>query len=77
MLIDQMNFFKGYGYVTVSHALDFAQDLKLGHYLKIPPRQVFCCQVVACKSLPTHLPTYPLVNMNVKPSSPASSPQAS
>ncbi|KAL4806529.1 OPT oligopeptide transporter protein-domain-containing protein [Aspergillus unguis] len=42
-----MNFFKGYGYVTVSHALDFAQDLKLGHYLKIPPRQVFCCQVVA------------------------------
>ncbi|KAH6676903.1 OPT oligopeptide transporter protein-domain-containing protein [Plectosphaerella plurivora] len=42
-----MNFFKGFGYVTVAHALEFASDLKLGHYLKIPPRQTFWCQVIA------------------------------
>ncbi|KAL4947343.1 OPT oligopeptide transporter protein-domain-containing protein [Aspergillus filifer] len=42
-----MNFFKGFGYVTVAHALSFASDLKLGHYLKVPPRQTFWCQVVA------------------------------
>ncbi|WXC46223.1 hypothetical protein QX201_005916 [Fusarium graminearum] len=42
-----MNFFKGFGYVTVAHALDFANDLKLGHYLKIPQRQTFWCQTVA------------------------------
>ncbi|KAL2788318.1 OPT oligopeptide transporter protein-domain-containing protein [Aspergillus keveii] len=42
-----MNFFKGFGYVTVAHALSFANDLKLGHYLKVPPRQTFWCQVIA------------------------------
>ncbi|KAL4928339.1 OPT oligopeptide transporter protein-domain-containing protein [Aspergillus undulatus] len=42
-----MNFFKGFGYVTTAHALSFANDLKLGHYLKVPPRQTFWCQVVA------------------------------
>jgi hypothetical protein len=42
-----MNFFKGFGYVTVAHALSFANDLKLGHYLKVLPRQTFWCQVVA------------------------------
>ncbi|KAH6989810.1 OPT oligopeptide transporter protein-domain-containing protein [Ilyonectria sp. MPI-CAGE-AT-0026] len=42
-----MNFFKGFGYVTVAHALDFANDLKLGHYLKVPQRQTFWCQTVA------------------------------
>ncbi|KJZ77186.1 hypothetical protein HIM_03507 [Hirsutella minnesotensis 3608] len=42
-----MNLFKGFGYVTVAHALDFANDLKLGHYLKVPPRQTFWCQISA------------------------------
>lgn len=45
-----MNFFKGFGYVTTAHALSFANDLKLGHYLKIPPRQTFWCQVAASTS---------------------------
>jgi hypothetical protein len=47
-----MNFFKGFGYVTVAHALSFANDLKLGHYFKVPPRQTFWCQVVASKFKP-------------------------
>ncbi|CAG9983808.1 unnamed protein product [Clonostachys byssicola] len=42
-----MNFFKCFGYVTTAHALDFANDLKLAHYVKIPQRQTFCAQVVA------------------------------
>lgn len=32
---------------TVDHALRFASDSKLGHYMKVPPRTMFWCQVVA------------------------------
>ncbi|KAK3312857.1 OPT oligopeptide transporter protein-domain-containing protein [Apodospora peruviana] len=42
-----MNFFKSYGYVTCAHAVWFANDLKLAHYIKIPPRQTFMAQVIA------------------------------
>ncbi|KAL4864822.1 hypothetical protein BDV12DRAFT_205518 [Aspergillus spectabilis] len=42
-----MNFFKCYGYVTIARALAFANDLKLAHYVKMPPRQSFTAQVVA------------------------------
>ncbi|KAL4874660.1 OPT oligopeptide transporter protein-domain-containing protein [Aspergillus karnatakaensis] len=42
-----MNFFKCYGYVTIARALAFANDLKLAHYVKMPPRQTFTAQVVA------------------------------
>jgi OPT family small oligopeptide transporter len=38
--------FKTYGYITVRQALLFAQDLKLGHYMKIPPRHMFSFQIV-------------------------------
>ena len=36
-----MNMFKSYGSVTTARAITFAQDLKLGHYTKIPPRVMF------------------------------------
>lgn len=39
--------FKTFGYITMSQALSFVSDLKLGHYMKIPPRTMFMCQVVA------------------------------
>jgi OPT family small oligopeptide transporter len=42
-----MMLFKTYGYITVMQALGFAADFKLGHYMKIPPRIMFSCQVVA------------------------------
>jgi len=42
-----MMMFKTWGYVTMSQAMVFTSDFKLGHYMKIPPRLVFCCQVVA------------------------------
>lgn len=39
--------FKTFGYITMSQALSFVGDLKFGHYMKIPPRTMFMCQVVA------------------------------
>ncbi|KAL0463733.1 UNVERIFIED_CONTAM: Oligopeptide transporter 7 [Sesamum latifolium] len=38
--------FKVYGYISMKQALVFLQDLKLGHYMKIPPRAMFMAQVV-------------------------------
>ncbi|KAK0710727.1 OPT oligopeptide transporter protein-domain-containing protein [Lasiosphaeris hirsuta] len=42
-----MNFFKSFGYVTCAHAIQFSQDLKLAHYLKIPPWHTFIAQLAA------------------------------
>ena len=42
-----MNMFKSYGFVTTYRAIMFSQDLKLGHYSKIPPRTMFIGQTVA------------------------------
>jgi OPT family small oligopeptide transporter len=43
-----MMLFKTYGYITMAQALFFLQDMKLGHYLKVPPRVTFLAQSVAC-----------------------------
>jgi OPT family oligopeptide transporter len=42
-----VNYFKAYGYVTTSHTLHFAQDLKLAHYVHIAPWVTFNCQMWA------------------------------
>lgn len=42
-----MMLFKTYGYNTMAQALTFASDMKLGHYMKIPPRTMFWGQVSA------------------------------
>jgi hypothetical protein len=31
----------------MTQALTFTSDFKLGHYMKIPPREMFWCQIVA------------------------------
>ncbi|KAL3527221.1 hypothetical protein ACH5RR_011877 [Cinchona calisaya] len=38
--------FKVYGFISMKQALAFLQDFKLGHYMKIPPRDMFMAQVV-------------------------------
>lgn len=38
--------FKTYGYISMSQAIMFLQDFKLGHYMKIPPRSMFAVQLV-------------------------------
>ncbi|CAM4839180.1 unnamed protein product [Rotaria magnacalcarata] len=37
---------KTYGYITQAQALTLISDLKLGHYMKIPPRAMFITQLV-------------------------------
>lgn len=37
--------FKVYGYISMSQALTFLADFKLGHYMKIPPKAMFLAQV--------------------------------
>ncbi|KAK7041928.1 hypothetical protein VNI00_008910 [Paramarasmius palmivorus] len=39
--------FKTIAYIGTNQAVAFAGDLKLGHYMKIPPRMMFSVQVVA------------------------------
>ncbi|XP_077248499.1 oligopeptide transporter 7-like [Tasmannia lanceolata] len=38
--------FKTYGYISMTQAITFVADFKLGHYMKIPPRSMFMAQVV-------------------------------
>ncbi|KAJ6509641.1 OPT-domain-containing protein [Mycena vulgaris] len=42
-----MNYFKAYGYVTTAQTLNFAGDLKLAHYMHIPPVHTFWAQIYA------------------------------
>ncbi|KAK0547259.1 hypothetical protein OC846_003270 [Tilletia horrida] len=42
-----MMIFKTYGYITMAQALSFVSDLKLGHYMKVPPRDMFWAQTLA------------------------------
>nr|GMD93924.1 oligopeptide transporter 2-like [Ipomoea batatas] len=38
--------FKTFGYISMSQAVSFLTDFKLGHYMKIPPRSMFMVQIV-------------------------------
>uniref|UniRef100_A0A2C9U1Q6 Uncharacterized protein n=1 Tax=Manihot esculenta TaxID=3983 RepID=A0A2C9U1Q6_MANES len=38
--------FKTYGYISMSQAVSFLADFKLGHYMKIPPRSMFLVQCI-------------------------------
>ncbi|KAI8051224.1 OPT oligopeptide transporter protein-domain-containing protein, partial [Syncephalis plumigaleata] len=38
--------FKTYGYISMSQGITFLADLKLGHYMKIPPRHMFVAQII-------------------------------
>lgn len=42
--------FKTYGYISMSQALMFLGDFKLGHYMKIPPKDMFFVQVIIKKT---------------------------
>ncbi|KAG0046031.1 hypothetical protein BGZ83_008758 [Gryganskiella cystojenkinii] len=37
--------FKCYGYMAMSQSMSLLEDLKLGHYMKIPPRALFVAQM--------------------------------
>jgi OPT family small oligopeptide transporter len=42
-----LQIFKAYSVQTLNEATNFVQDLKLGHYVKVPPRATFIVQLVA------------------------------
>ncbi|KAJ9101471.1 hypothetical protein QFC19_005122 [Naganishia cerealis] len=42
-----MMIFKTYGYITMAQGMSFINDMKLGHYMKIPPRLMFWGQCIA------------------------------
>src|SRR6267142_4548262 len=42
-----MMLFKTWGYNTMSQAVEFTSNFKLGHYMKIPHRPIFWCQIIA------------------------------
>lgn len=42
-----MMLFKTYGYIMMVQALQYTSDVKLGHYMKVPPRTMFWCQIIA------------------------------
>ncbi|KAB5593002.1 OPT oligopeptide transporter [Ceratobasidium theobromae] len=42
-----MMIFKTFGYITMTQALAFVSDLKLGHYMKVPPRLMYLSQIIA------------------------------
>lgn len=44
--------FKTFGYISMSQAVSFLSDFKLGHYMKIPPRSMFIVQVLITYLLP-------------------------
>jgi OPT family oligopeptide transporter len=39
--------FVTYGYISSAQGIKFAADMKLGHYMKVPPRILFAVQMVA------------------------------
>ncbi|KAK4688058.1 hypothetical protein P7C73_g2058, partial [Tremellales sp. Uapishka_1] len=43
----ELNFFKMFGYITTAQAVYFSNDLKLAHYVKIPPKHTFLAQMLA------------------------------
>ncbi|CAK7273350.1 hypothetical protein SEPCBS119000_005608 [Sporothrix epigloea] len=42
-----MNYFEAFSYVSCFSAVSFAKDLKLAHYVKIPPRHTFAAQLIS------------------------------
>ena len=42
-----MMIFKTFSFISLFQAISFSADLKVGHYMKIPPRIMFTAQVVA------------------------------
>ncbi len=42
-----MMLFKSWGYMLTANGLAYVGDMKIGHYMKIPPRTMFAAQLFA------------------------------
>lgn len=61
---------EAYGFVTTAQALGYASDLKLGHYLEIPPESMFWAQLWASLVSQAHVcvPSYLKLTLSYTPS---------
>ncbi|KAI5438963.1 hypothetical protein KIW84_024625 [Lathyrus oleraceus] len=57
--------FKIYGRITTAHALSFLSDIKLGHYMKIPPRCIYQTRALHENSSSMHLKMPPATPTNI------------
>lgn len=62
-----MMLFKSFGYMTSYNGLNYISDMKVGHYLKIPPRSMFRAQAFAVVWLSfVQIATYNFLIGNIK-----------
>ncbi|KKA29279.1 hypothetical protein TD95_002503 [Thielaviopsis punctulata] len=62
-----MMLFKSWGYMTCYNGLAYVADMKIGHYMKIPPRTMFACQAFAVIWLSlVQIATYNFLRNNIK-----------
>ncbi|KAH8888862.1 OPT family small oligopeptide transporter [Thozetella sp. PMI_491] len=62
-----MMMFKSWGYMMCANGLQYVQDMKIGHYLKIPPRSMFAAQLFAVVWLSiVQVATYNFIRGNIE-----------
>ncbi|KUI63191.1 Sexual differentiation process protein isp4 [Cytospora mali] len=62
-----MMLFKSWGYMMAYNGLTYVSDMKIGHYMKIPPRTMFACQCFAVVWLSlVQIATYNFLRGNIK-----------
>ncbi|CAN8105626.1 unnamed protein product [Discula destructiva] len=62
-----MMLFKSWGYMMAYNGLNYVSDMKIGHYMKIPPRTMFMAQFFAVTWLSlVQIATYNFLRGNIK-----------
>ncbi|ROV88351.1 hypothetical protein VSDG_09400 [Cytospora chrysosperma] len=62
-----MMLFKSWGYMMAYNGLTYISDMKIGHYMKIPPRTMFMCQFFAVVWLSiVQIATYNFLRGNIE-----------
>ena len=62
-----MMMFKSYGYMLSANGLNYISDMKIGHYMKVPPRSMFAAQAFAVVWLGiVQISTYNFLIGNIK-----------
>lgn len=62
-----MMLFKSWGYMMAYNGLNYVSDMKIGHYMKIPPRTMFVAQLFAVTWLSlVQIATYNFLRGNIE-----------
>lgn len=61
-----MMLFKSWGYMLAANGLVYISDMKVGHYMKVPPRSMFAAQLFAVLWLSlVQVATYNFIRGNI------------